>query len=674
MENGLNQRNKVSDLLFMLPGLLFSLSVLIVRLHLFSMPMSDIYWSEATDTSTLSDVFNYWKAIVIITAAGLSAIVFVVAYFKGSFRFKKSFLYIPALVYVVFVLISYVFSDYKYFALRGMSEHFEGSLVLLAYMMMVFFLANTVDSERRLKYVVYCVLGAAFLLGILGITQATGHDFLSTAAGQKLMTPNYMLENGVKSWDMIDILAASGQKAYGFSFTEGEVYQTVYNINYVPFYLILLIPLSAFLFIGFMTSDSKRLQGVSFLVLGLYGLFLFNLFAANSASGYVGLFVVIVAFLILIRRRLKQWIKPFLCLLIVLGLVIGVTADRWLPELKKSFSSSRNILFDSIYAEELPVDYNHVYENWPGASFATINYIETNEKELIVVINGEGLRVSRDDDISAFLVTDVDGNQLYMRPMNDDATAFEILDDRFHDFVKISLIKDSNYSYIVLNMRSYDWLFKYDGTRFLYHNAVGKDVSLNKVEHASVFKQSLGSERGRIWNTTIPLLKKYVFAGSGADTFSFVFPQKDYATLYTLYWTDGLSLVTDKAHSIYLQYWVNTGLVSLVAWMVLIIYYLINAIKQYKKRKLTDFCDYVNCGIFCGILGFLSIALFNDGSVNTMPMFYTLLGLGFAVNMRDKWPGIAGTNEGNRSNSEDLNKIERSIGKRKTVETSMPEI
>ena len=47
--------------------------------------------------------------------------------------------------------------------------------------------------------------------------------------------------------------------------------------------------------------------------------------------------------------------------------------------------------------------------------------------------------------------------------------------------------------------------------------------------------------------------------------------------------------------------------------------------------------DFVNGGIFCGILAFLAVALFNDGLVYTMPMFYTMLGTGLAINATDKW-------------------------------------
>ena len=88
------------------------------------------------------------------------------------------------------------------------------------------------------------------------------------------------------------------------------------------------------------------------------------------------------------------------------------------------------------------------------------------------------------------------------------------------------------------------------------------------------------------------------------------------------------------------QYWVNTGLISLLAWRTMVGYYLVGAVKQFRKRGFVDFCDFVNGGIFCGICGFLAAAFFNDGSVNTMPMFACELGTGLAINMRDKWPGV----------------------------------
>ena len=673
MDNNLNKRTKLSDLLCMLPAFVFTLSILLVRLHLFSMPMTDIYWSEATDESTLSDLFNYWKAMAIIGAACLAVIVFVAAYFKDSVRFKKSFLYIPALIYATFVLLSFAFSDYKYFALRGMSEHFEGTIVLLAYIMIVFFLANMVDSERRLKLVVYCALGAALLLGILGITQATGHDFFSTAIGQKMMTPNYTLDTGIKSWDMIDILAASGQSAYDFSFTEGEVYQTVYNINYVPLYLTLLIPITSIVFVYLWMHDNRLKKSLSIIFLAIYALLIYNFFAANSASGYVGLLMLLVSLLVVFHRQLKTWFKPIICLIIVLGIMMGITIDRWLPEMNSAFELLSRRCIDHVYASDI-TGIQYEFNNPPGRTRAPIDYIDSCPGYMLFSIGGNSIKVTRDDEASAFIITDGMDNQLYLRQIADDDGYFEILDDRFHDYVKLTLMKSEEYSYIVFATIWDKWMFRYDGTTFLYENAVGKEVLLKPVKHSGLIDYEVGSFRGLIWATVIPMLSDYLICGSGADTFAYAYPQYDYATVYSVLGSRNLSVVTDKAHNLYMQYWVNTGFISLLAWLTMVGYYLVGAVKQFRKRGFVDFCDFVNGGIFCGICGFLAVAFFNDGSVNTMPMFYTMLGTGLAINMRDKWPSDEPTGETNGIDGMDSGEGKKKGKKAKAAAEVMPEM
>lgn len=655
----------------MTPALFFLLSILIVRLHLFSMPMTDIYWSEATDDSTMSDLFNYWKAVMVIGAACLAVVIFIIAYFRDTIHFKKSFLYIPILVYISLILLSLVFSDYKYFALRGMSEHFEGTIVLLAYMIMIIFLSNAIDSDYRLKTVIYFSLGVSFILGILGITQAIGHDFFSTAIGQKIITPNYTLDTGIKSWDMIDILQSSGQSAYDFSFTEGEVYQTVYNINYVPLYLTLLISISAILFIYFSTYVKIS---ISIPFLALYGLFLFNLFAADSASGYFGLIVFFVSALFVARKRIRQWIKPILCLIVVLGLIMGFMTDRWLPEIRTIINSSRQNIFEFVYADDVPtIQYD--YDNKPASIWTTIDYVETNPLNLVFSVNGNELIITRVEENSSFAVTDGNLNTLYMSLIPGEDGVFQILDDRYHDYVKLSLQNDGLRSILVLSTRVHDWHFAYSEGQFTYINSVGKDVTLSKIPHSKLIKNySFATFRGLIWDTIIPQLGKYVILGAGADAFTFVYPQNDYATAYTIDPWTRMNLVTDKAHNLYLQYWVNTGLISLLAWLTMVGYYLVGAAKQFRKRGFVDFCDFVNGGIFCGICGFLAVAFFNDGSVNTMPMFYTMLGTGLAINMRDKWPSDEPVGETNGTDGMDPVEGKKKGKKAKATAEVMPEM
>ena len=55
------------------------------------------------------------------------------------------------------------------------------------------------------------------------------------------------------------------------------------------------------------------------------------------------------------------------------------------------------------------------------------------------------------------------------------------------------------------------------------------------------------SNRGHIWNKTIPLLGKHAFMGSGANTYMFEVPQEDYISQNYVY---GANSYDVKAHSL----------------------------------------------------------------------------------------------------------------------------
>ena len=116
------------------------------------------------------------------------------------------------------------------------------------------------------------------------------------------------------------------------------------------------------------------------------------------------------------------------------------------------------------------------------------------------------------------------------------------------------------------------------------------------------------------------------------------------------------------------------GVIALLAWLTMVGYYLVGAVEPFRRRGFVDFCDFVNGGIFCGICGFLAVAFFNDGSVNTMPMFYTMLGTGLAINMRDKWPGEEPVGEMSGSDGADPGEGKKKGKKAKAAVGAMPEM
>ncbi len=638
MGNNLKKNTSLSgDILAMLPAIIFCLSILALRTKLDRMPLGDIYWNPYLNSTLITDIYSYYKALMVAIAGIVAAAVLGVKLVTKKIHIKKKYIYIPATVYLLLALFSSLLSDYRYFAFRGAYQHYEGFFVLFSYIVVMFFLYNIINSHRRVGIIVFTAFAAALLLGIVGLSQALERDLFATLTWQKFITPNVVYEDGSTAWERLEAMAAEGSSPYTYMFTRGEVYQSVYNANYVPFYLCLLVPLAAMLFICLFRSEKIPLKILSLPVLVLFGLLVYNFFAANSASGYFGLLVMAIAALVLLNKRIFKWIVPVLCLLVVSGAVMGVLSDRWLPEVQSKFDELGSEISGGFKVYAQGEDINLEYENAPGSVFAPIDYIETGEGRLSFSVDGNLLQVIRDEANKQFLITDEDETPLELLPLEEEGV-YAIMDERYHDYVRVGHRGALDVFYIILSTQNTDWRFIFREGTFFYINTYGYEVTLTKIPHIGFEGHyDFGSWRGLIWATTIPMLKDRIILGSGSDSFMFVFPQNDYATKYSIQGVGHLDLITDKAHNLYMQYWVQTGLVSLIAWLAGVFFYLVGAVKYFRKRGFEDFSDFVNGGIFLGILGFLTTAFFNDGSVNTMPMFYTMLGTGLAINNRENW-------------------------------------
>jgi hypothetical protein len=99
----------------MLPVIFFSsVIILIVRLASYERNMDQFYW-YAGSGSNLTDFFSYYKMIAILVCAVVCLLILLYRVFIQSFYIKRSYAYIPMVVYSVFVLLSYIASDYKEF-------------------------------------------------------------------------------------------------------------------------------------------------------------------------------------------------------------------------------------------------------------------------------------------------------------------------------------------------------------------------------------------------------------------------------------------------------------------------------------------------------------------------------------------------------------------------------
>ncbi|MBQ4506388.1 MAG: O-antigen ligase family protein [Firmicutes bacterium] len=663
----------LGSLLAALPVILFAaVSILTVRLHYYFRPMTQFGAIGQYNNTQLTDFFAYYKMVVIVAGAVMALIMMAVRYVMGikrsplekgfKQRVKEKDPAALALVcvgaYLFFVLLSFVFSKYKTFAWLGWNDRFEGTLTLFAYMIVLVYLMVCVRDPRTAKLILIGMGIAVLLLGIVGYYQASGKDLFRTVWGQKLIVPDLKLTDGRTAWEAIDQLAEEGKMIYSIEFRPGVVYQTLYNINYVPFYLSAVLPVIALCFIGACDRDVRMKDGLRALMISallvLFAFVLYNFFCANSASGYFGLVTMFLLGLIVFRRNIIKWLKPLLALALVTALIMGILWSRWYPELKqKLFTESETAvsgIIDGAYGLE-PSD----FENKPASVKPWIDYVETGEDYVAFSINGNELFMNYIGGGVAFTDSDDEYVRVYMH--DEENKIYSFMDERFHDYITFQFIEESGRYRFATYKRNWDFIFtEYTA---LFEAPSGKLITLGKVDKWGFEgRYNLGSGRGYIWSRSIPMLKDTIFIGHGADTFCAYFPNDDYAGKYSFsrfgHLDSRFNLIYDKPHDMYLQTAINTGITSLIAQLGIFFFYFRDSLKTGfgfgKKRRESGaeaetskakipgkgsglgILRYAAAGCFLGVASFLAVGLFNDSSVSTAPFFYAVLGLGFAIN------------------------------------------
>ena len=620
-----NSIDKDYSVIQIIPATIFTaIVILIVRSHRFFRDMTEFFWSNQNpgtpEDPKLTDFFSYYKSSLIIFCAILVLIFILYRILTQSFAIKKTSIYFPMIVYLVFVLLSFAFSDYKDIAWSGWNERFEGTLMLMCYMLMLFYIINTVNSQRSMKWIIYPLAGSSVILSLIGLSQAIGQDFFQTVLGQMLILPNNTLSDGTMVHDLIKEAAEKGEQYLRFTFQNNEIYQTVYNINYVSFYLTLLIPLFSILFVREQRIKQKIIWGIiTFLVF-------FNLIGAASSGGLMGCGIVLIITLVFLNKNIIKW-KWSMCILLLIIVTTGISSYalagklgsvKWTNEFSSAVQGSVSANFEA-----------------PATRF---NSFVTEGETLYFDYNGEKAEMTVTGD-GTFTIVDDSGKEL----ASSTSFPFEhisILDDRFKGLNVLPVELQDKKPAVGLQIENSDMIWPFaldedDENKLKFFNRLGNSVSLVDVPHFGFANNpGFGSGRGYIWSASLPMIKNTLFVGYGADTFCVKFPHNDYITKYNIGGSYRLDQIIDKPHNMYIGIAVNTGLISLLALVALFGIYLVQSAKLYwKEKEFESFETIAGFGIALGITGFLVAAIVNDSSVSVMPIFYGLLGTGIAANI-----------------------------------------
>lgn len=589
--------NENSSLIYMFPSIIFSTIIIsIVRICIVNRDFTDFYWYN--NQYGIYDYSNISKSIALVSTTLIAIVLSLYKIFNRTFYIKKSYAYIPMAFYIFFVLLSFGMSEYKEIAFWGWNYRHEGTLVILCYMIMLFYTINTVKTEKNVKQIIYSLAAIVGVLNIIGIMQSIGIDPFKMDIIRKLTTPPRL-------WNQISKIKLSNF---------GD-YQTVGNMNYVSFYISLIIPIITMLFI-----HAKKL--IEIIIFGsLYALLYCNLILASSSGGIFGIAVSCIIALFIFRGRIITWKKQIITLLLI-SIIISISLiDLLAGEFRRSIVSTVDQdSFETVFPE------NH------------IDYIDTLGLDINMSIEGNSLKIiCLPNNSSSVVVMDESGRNIGLKAI--DSGRYLINDKRFEMCSIFLNQKHSNYECIVLMTDKRKWKFVPKDENVFYLTGTEKLIDLDRIPSFGFEKhQAFASGRGYLWSRTIPMLKDTIFVGRGADTFCIYFPQNDYVGKYNCNkfgaeLGDDKNILIDKPHSLYLGTAFGTGFLSLLALLSIFILYIIESISIYRNGLFIDFISFVGAGIFLGIDGFLISAITNDSVVSIMPIFYGLLGVGIAINM-----------------------------------------
>ena len=517
-----------------------------------------------------SDFFTYYKAMALQFGAVILLIGTVWLRWKETEKSWKLDLFEVILVSFAFVVIlSFCFSQFKTVAWSGWIGRFEGTATWLSYVTFTFCIYNLVRTKKEANIIMGAFMLSTLVISIIGVFQFLGMDFYQTGLGERLILGSYY-ENFKGSIDI--------------ALEKGTVYGTLYNPNYIGSLVALAFPIGLYLI-----SETKSLQWR--LIIGIIlGLQLIILAGSKSTTGFVALTIgVVVYFIMFIFQRGFQKKRIVTGVLIIIALIIGVSQTNL-------FQNQYDKLINSLTTVES--EYN---------PFINVSY---DEPVLTVTID-DGDKYHIEPVGYDIKVYDKDWNLLERQDLEDRhrfrlVNQYDFLVDKIHSTGKIN-VSVTNKALDKGQVMSFDLI---NDTQFsLGYNLFTEEKINNDVEVIKLSaSERLFTNRGYIWNRSIPLIMNKPLLGYGADTYILNFPHMDLIGRPVIMTND----VVDKPHNIYIQILINFGFAGGILFFSLVCYTLS------KMRSSL---------LIASIIGWLVVGIANDSVVFVTYMFFCMMGL-----------------------------------------------
>lgn len=617
----------------------------------------------ALDLSVTGDTsynfFTYYKSVWLFVFT-LMSVVFCIFYMQTKkISFRLPTIFIPLLVFYLFVFLSSSFSKNKDVAFNGFTDRNEGFFVITCYVFICLMAATFVTFDKDIKILFGAIIACGFALGIVGISQFWDFDFFQSSFGKHIILSK-------ENYNLIDSLS--------FKFPKQYIYSTLFNPNYVGSFFAMLLPLSITLAIYSKSISHKIITCIFSLVCFT------NLIGSLSSTGYIASIISIILLIVLLNKNLlKAWpitLVLFVSFTVLLfwmnnisnGVVLRdfgiatmsaseqtldvqsgkelseVEAETVAPkplELQKSQSQtlksqtlelqnsqSQSSKSNSVQPTQLDVETSNSIISASQSSNKQITDFSIDKNVLKIYMGDNIANITFDTNDNTCKFTDGFGKNINV--INDATYTNKIIFDD-QRFTSLNITFTDNLLSINAQNAAFNVYISEKEKIFKFVDNRGRPTDIIPAESFGFKGHELwGSSRGYIWSRALPLIKNTLLIGHGPDTFAIYFPQNEFNAKFKYFITP--YTIIDKPHNMFLQMAINTGVVSLVAFIVFVLWFIIGAIKLYIKPKAIN--TYYVAGVACvtAVVGYLVAGLANDSVIGVSVVFWVLLGLGIACN------------------------------------------
>lgn len=573
-------RNIVRILTLLIATLCIAVIPLMVRIYMLESPLTTLDWH--TSDPIYFDIFTFVKSQVMLVIGFISFILILYNQVRYKVYQVKDPVIIISILLSTTILISHLLSINHDISGYGAPGRYEGTWIWLSYISIFLLIYGQAWEKGSLKVLLLFFIISNTILSVIGVFQYFGINILFNDLTKPFITSFGMSDVDYSTYSKIDYKV---------------IIQTLDHYNYVGFLLSLSFPI----ILSLALYEKIRIAKIAYLCLIL--LMFFNLIGSSARGGLVGIMVSLPFFFFFNRHLIFKNYKIVISVVLLVSLTFA--GFEWYSG---GFLTSRlKSIFTTIEAEKTITDIR-ITDN-------TIEFdLKTGYFKLVIDTT------SREQWLVNYYLDDIQ-----IQPLLDTTNNALYFEEPRLSGIKIMLSKFDLSTLLVVNTYGEKWHFGYNTADHLsYVNLFGKfDIIKTPESWGFEGNERMGSSRGYIWSRSIPLILNKPLLGYGPDTFVTVFPQQDYVGKYHAYYTTNMTV--DKAHNIFIQIAINSGVFSLILYFSLFILVIIR--NGYFKMLHFKFTNQYQAAFTISIISYFVASFFNDSTVHVSPVFWVIIAL-----------------------------------------------